>query len=125
MSIIIIQGEIMDIKQIITRIEENLPEFIQYETPDAKELWEAFLQFHPADIADFLTGLSRSDLEQLFPRLPAQLRLEVFGHMSESLKVFILSFLDEEKRSLILAHTPLDELTDLFEFLSDQDLKKY
>lgn len=122
---IIIQGEIVDIKQITTKIEENLSEFIQYETPEAKQLWEEFLQFHPADMADFLAALSHSNLEQIFPRLPAQLRLEVFGHMSESLKVFILSFLDEEKRSLILAHTPLDELTDLFEFLSDQDLKKY
>jgi magnesium transporter len=56
--------------------------------------------------------------------LPA-LRLAVFQDLSDSLKVFCLSFLDDQSRAIILNGTPLDELTDLFDRLSDNELKQY
>ena len=49
----------------------------------------------------------------------------IFSHVSEALKVYILSFLTDQERERLLAEIPLDELTDLFEELSDADLERY
>ena len=56
--------------------------------------------------------------------LPSHLQLAVFQDLSNSLKVFCLSFLDDHARAHILNGTPLDELTDLFDELSDEELKE-
>src|SRR3990172_8869952 len=41
------------------------------------------------------------------------------------MKLETLSFLNDADKAGILNHTPIDELTDLFDQISDQDLKKY
>lgn len=114
----------MDIKELFTRAYHSL-EAIKKEQPEGQHLWGHILRLHPADSADFFEGLSREDLKVLFVRLPSHLQVGVFSHISTTLKLYILSFLSDQERATLLNHIPLDELTDLFEELSDNELEQY
>jgi len=114
----------MNKKKIFKYIRNNI-ESLSSESKETTYIWEQFLKVHPADIAQFLSTLSKEEFKKIYLDLPNHLQLAVFAHISDTLKIYILSFLDDHDRALILSHTPIDELTDLFEILSDQELKKY
>jgi magnesium transporter len=111
--------------EIFDQVREHIDAVIEQEPPLGPALWEVFVQEHPADIAEFLSNLDREKIQGLFLNLSHELRLAVFQDLPDSLKVFCLSFLDDHSRTDILNNTPLDELTDLFDDLSDQELKQY
>lgn len=111
-------------KELFARAHQNI-EAIKQENPEGIILWRELIELHPADSADFFSDLSDKDLQVLFVRLPIDNQVGVFSHVSEALKVYILSFLSDHERAQLLAHIPLDELTDLFEELSDADLERY
>ncbi len=115
----------MDAKKIFDEIRENTQEVMQHESPLGKSLWKAFLDIHPADIADFFGEISRSEFRQIFLRLPKHLRLEVFRELSDVMKVYALSFMSDYDKVDAFHILPIDELTDLFDLFSDEELKVY
>lgn len=115
----------MDARVIIDKVKESIPEIVEFQTAHIKALWGDFLALHPADIAQGLSELDKEDCEKLILKLPKKLRMQVFQHVSDSLKMLMLSLLDDKERADILNTTPADELSDLFEILSDEELKHY
>ncbi len=115
----------MSAKDILSKVRENIEAVIKKSSPLGVSLWEAFLEVHPADLADFFADIDTTEFQQLFLQLNKKLRLEVFEELSDSMKVSALSFMSEHDKVEALNVLPADELTDLFDYLSDEDLKKY
>lgn len=115
----------MDSKLILEQIEQNLSDVIMQDTQEARSLWNKFLEVHPADIAQFISDLNKDDAKAIFLALPKRLKLAVFENFSNFMRVFSLSILDDRDKVIILNETPIDELTDLFDSLSNQELKEY
>jgi magnesium transporter len=112
-------------KKIFDQIVENIDAVISQDPVIGPPLWEKLVQLHPADIAEFLSNLDLEHVRKIFLNFNKELQLEVFQNLSESLKAFCLSCLNDQDREHILNGTPLDELTDLFDNISDEELKKY
>lgn len=116
----------MTSERILQDILGQFDAVLAQEPASGLALWQRLLDIHPADIALFMSNsLSPEQMQQLFIKLPQALQLTVFQDLTDSLKVFCLSFLDDQGRAHILNGTPLDELTDLFDRLSDEELKQY
>ena len=71
----------------------------------------------------FFLILNREQFRTLFLKLPEELQLEVFQEFSDVMKVHSLSFMNEQERVDALNTLPVDELTDLFDLFSDEELK--
>ncbi len=115
----------MDSERVMQEIRDNIDALISQKTSLGKSLWEAFLEIHPVDIADFLTEISKEQVKPLFKNLPNELQMEVFRELSETMKVYMLSFMIDQERADALHMLPSDELTDLFDHFSDEELKAY
>jgi magnesium transporter len=111
--------------RLLQEMRERITEIISKEPPLGSQLWLQLVDMHPADIAEFIGTIEREHVMGLYLTFPEQLRLDVFQELSDSLKVYSLSFLDDQSRTHILNGTPLDQLTDLFDSLSDEELKNY
>src|SRR5579885_2861876 len=112
-------------KQILQEIRENIDAVIDQESTFGQSLWKAFLEIHPADIAQFLTNLDKETLQRLFLKLPKELKLAVFEDLSDVIKVYVLSVMSEHELVEALNTLNADKLTDLFDLLSDEELKRY
>lgn len=115
----------MDTKLLLEQIERNVPEVIMQETPETQLLWSNFLEIHPADSAQFIADLDKDDAQKIFIALPKKNKLAVFENFSNTMKAFVLSSIDDRDKVMILNNTPIDELTDLFDSFSNQELKEY
>ncbi len=115
----------MDTNKTLEQIADNIETVIKQDSPLGKLLWQEFMKLHPADSAQFLGSIDKDEAQQLFVMLSPGLQVDVFSYLSYSMKVFSLSFLDDRARSELLSSLPLDELTDFFDELSDEELKKY
>lgn len=115
----------MDEKNFLFDIQEHLHEVIRHESSLGIYLWHELLKIHPADVARFLTDLDREDAQQLFAQLPHTFRLAVFEELTTKMQVHMLATLDEQAKIDALNRLPAEALTDLFDILSDEDLKKY
>jgi magnesium transporter len=116
---------LMESKHLHDLIIAHIDEVISGDTPQGKNLWQLFLEMHPADSAKILTYLSGQRLQGLFLKLSAPKQLELFEELPDHFKEKILEFLDDVQKAFILRQTPIDDLTDLFDQLSDKELKKY
>jgi|SaaInlLV_10m_DNA_2_1039722.scaffolds.fasta_scaffold00006_23 magnesium transporter len=112
-------------KTIISNIEKNIKSVIYKDTKKSNELLKQLFFIHHADIADLITRLNEQYQIALFKKLPRTLASNVFQYLPEAIKVTLVSQSDEEDITNILRKIPADELIDLFENLSDEDLKKY
>ncbi len=115
----------MDSKKILEAIRDNIDVVIRQQGPIGKSLWQAFLEIHPADIANFLAEIGRNNAQALFVALPQKARLEIFDELSNRMRVFVLSFMGDQDQIDALQSLSADELTDLFDLFSDEELKKY
>ena len=115
----------MTVENILQNIRENIDAVVNQDTPLGRSLWESFLTVHHVDIAHFLSNISREDAQRIFLLLPRQLREQVFQDCSEQMQIFCLSFLDDQARIEVMHALNADELTNLFDYLSDEELKKY
>ena len=106
-------------------ILENLDAVITQSSPVGITLWNALLEQHPADIAELLTNISRDAFRQLFEKFPKPIELAVFRELSDSMKVYSLSFMPDSDRVDALGALHADEMTDIFALLSDEELKSY
>ena len=112
-------------KKMLKKIVEHAPSIVNKEMLHNKSLWEAFLDMHPVDIADFLGEIDKQDAYELFTGLPHDLQINVFKELSASLKTFVLELLEPNRQAAAFDSLSPDELTDLFDSLSDEELKKY
>lgn len=112
-------------KKILKKILEHSTAPVAQDKTLQKSVWQAFLDMHPVDIADFLTEVDKRTVQKLFEQLPQELQIEVFKEFSNSMKAFILHQMTEVEQVKAFKTLSADELTDLFDFLSDEDLKKY
>ncbi len=115
----------MEERNILIEIKENIQDVIEKKTSLGKSLWQELLTLHPADIADFLQDLERNNAQLLFSKLSKDIQFEVFEYVTDSFKVFCLSFLSESRAIEFLNSLSIDELTDLFDYFSDEQLKHY
>jgi len=115
----------MDDQHILREVQDHLDAVITQDSEFGKGLWQSFIQLHPADIADFFADIDKHEFQALFLKLPKQLRFEVFQELSDVMKVHSLSFMNEHERVEALNILPVDQLTDLFDIFSDQELKIY
>lgn len=114
----------MSQKKIFSDIIENFNTIIEQD-PILEELWQEFLKIHPADIAQFLTQINKEKAFKIFSIIPNKIKFEIFSYFSEVSKVSFLSSVPDSSKRSILSSLALDELTDLFDYFSDQELKDY
>lgn len=119
------QGYAMNVEKILQEVKENLNAVIQRDTPLGISLWNTLLELHPADLADFFADIARDQAHYLFADLPKEIKLEVFQEASDNLKTYFLSIMSDHEQADALHTLSVDELTDLFDYFSDEELKIY
>lgn len=111
--------------RLFDEISANIDTVITRDTPLGVTLWNQLLAAHPADTAQFLSQLPRDQFHKLFVSFPSAHQQAVFGYLSDTLMAYTLSFFDDQQRLSILESVSIDDLTDIFDQLSDEELKKY
>ena len=111
--------------RLFEEISANIDTVIKRDTPLGETLWNQLLAAHPADTAQFLSQLSREQFHKLFVSFPPGHQQAVFGYLSDSLMAYTLSFFDDQQRLAILESVSIDDLTDIFDQLSDEEVKRY
>ncbi len=114
----------MEDKNIIQEVRDNIQAVLQEDHTLGTALWSEFIKLHPADIARFFSDIDRNTFRQLYPRLPKEVKIEVFQEFSDVMKVDSLSYMSEHEQAEALNGLHADELTDLFDLFSDQELKE-
>ena len=109
----------------IETVRQHLSELLAQDSVLGASLWHELLKLHPADITQLFTMLETDEFKPLFLALPDAVRKGVFAEFSDTQKIFCLSFLDDHARTALLGSMPIDELTDFFDSLSDDELKRY
>ena len=112
-------------EKLFDEIKNNIKDVIQRQSVLGKLLWEELLKAHPADLAKFLGSLPEDDFKKLYIDFPSNLSCAVFREFSEPLQALALTTLNDSGRVDALGCLTTDELTDLFERLSDEELKQY
>ncbi len=115
----------MDTEKTLAQVADNIATVAKQDSPLGVLLWQEFIKLHPADIAQFFSDLDKESVKILFKKFPHALKAHVFLYLSYSMKVYCLSFLEGHDRAHLLSALPLDELTDFFDELSDDELKNY
>ena len=110
--------------KLFQEVFENIEEVVKQSSPLGNTLWLLVLQEHPADMADFLEEIGPKYAQQLFMKLPKQVKIEAFQELSDSTKVLLLALMSDHDRADALHVLSPDELADLFDFFSDEELKK-
>ena len=115
----------MDTEKILSQLASNVQTVLNQDSPLGVLLWQEFLNIHPADSAQFLSDRPLDEAQQLFTKMPHQHQVEVFSYFSPPVMLQWLSMLSGQQRRALLNSLPLDELTDFFDELSDEELKEY
>src|ERR1700761_3227251 len=85
----------MDIKNLLLEIQNNIEDVITQKGPQGSFLWHELLKIHPVDIALLFKNLNKEQVKDLYKALPKYIQLDLFHELSDKLKVYILSFLDD------------------------------
>jgi len=113
-------------QEIFEAVARHMDEIAQgVITQPVQELLSRLAKIHPADIAEWLEGLSHEDACKIFVALPQELQVRIFHECGHMLQVSMLETLSESERSDFLQHLSIDDLTDFFDDLSDEELKRY
>jgi magnesium transporter len=115
----------LGIKKILLQIENNIDAVIADDTALGVDLWQLLVQQHPADVATLVERLSEEQQLGILKKLPKELAINTFKYLESLLQAVLLIELDTDQATSILNKMPADELTDLFDHLSDEDLEKY
>jgi magnesium transporter len=100
-------------------------ELIANNTRHSQKLWSSFVELHPADGAELLAEFSWAQLRQFFDALKPSHQAALFPYFSRKLQRYSLSFLPEVDARNILRNMNLDDIVDLFDYLSGAELRKY
>jgi len=109
--------------KILESIALHIQEVIAQKTPRSHDLIVQLNFAHYADIAQLINGLDFPYSTQLFLFLNPTLQVHVFYELQPSLMRAILSNLSALDKSTLLKNSHADEITDLFDILSDEELQ--
>lgn len=112
-------------QSLLEKIESNFEAVLDRQSSEGQKLLNELLALHHADIALFLSNLDHERFALLFKRFDVVQQLEIFQHLSPSLKAQALARVDDEQKIVFLEHMSMDEMSDLEDFVSDDELKKY
>lgn len=115
----------LHIETLISQIEDNIETVLTEDSALGHDLWHNLLSCHPADIATIIEAIDEDYHLTLFKKLPKELSAKVFERMSPPTQGYMLTQVDTEHASVVLKNMQADKLTHLFDYLSDDELKKY
>jgi len=115
----------LKVKKILFQIENNIDATLYEDTALGSDLWKILLQQHSADIAMLICKFDSEKQEALFKKLPKDIAIKVFRKISAIIQATLLVTTDQDFAAALLKNMPADELTDLFDHLSDENLEKY
>lgn len=100
-----------------------IQEVLEQETVRSHSLIDQLNLAHYADIAQLINGLDDPFSVQLFLLLKSKIQVNVFYELQPSLMRKILSKLSSVDKENLLKNSHADEITDLFDLLSDEELQ--
>ncbi|HJM68410.1 MAG TPA: magnesium transporter [Candidatus Babeliales bacterium] len=112
----------MNPEMIFEQIDKHFASVVQQDSELGKELWRALASLHPADIAAFLSDISKERFTLLYATFPQRLQIDTFHYLSDSYKAYTLSEVDDKLKAKILESMSLDEFTDLIDLVDKDDL---
>ncbi len=115
----------MHTEKLFAEVRDNIDVVVAKESGLGESLWKELLNLHPVDIADFLGTISKEHATQLFENLPKNIKISVFEELSDLMHKVVLDAMSTQEKVDAFRSLPADELADLFDHLSDEDLKKY
>lgn len=115
----------MNTEKILTEIRANIDVVATQEPGLGQSLWQAFVGLHPADIAEFLGTVPEEQATLLFERLPKPVKMSTFEALEDFIQARALESMNDHEKVEAFRSLPADKLADLFDQLSDEDLKKY
>ena len=111
-------------QNIFKEIKNNISEVINQSSELGKTLWKKLIEFHPADIAQFLSDIDKEEFQEIYKKLPKSLKLEVFDYLSDTMKANVFQLINKQDKLAIIEKSSLDDMVDFFQFLSDEELKE-
>jgi len=108
--------------KILDTIELHIQEVVLNESSRSKSLIDELNRAHYADIAQLINSLNQPYNIQLFLLLKPTLQVHVFYELQTSLMKTILLTLNTADKAHLLKNSHADEITDLFDVLSDEEL---
>ena len=109
---------------VLQRVSQNIDEVIARKTDLGIALWELLVQEHPADIAQFIISIPQPQATAIFLPLDKDLKLEIFGYLPEFARAELITDMPVQDKQFILTHTHADDISDMFAYLSDEELKE-
>lgn len=109
--------------KILESIAFHIQEVLAQRTIRSQNLIEQLNLAHYADIAQLINSLDFPYSAQLFIFLTPKLQVHVFYELQPALMRAILSTLSSIDKSTLLKNSHADEITDLFDILSDEELQ--
>lgn len=107
----------------LQEIALQIPGILQSSSIERHTVWKKLLEAHPSDIAQIANGLEFPWNIQMMLQLPDTLLLDVFYKLQIQLQASTLQGLNEKEKEFLLRSSHIDELSDLFDHLSDRELK--
>ncbi|MBX9831401.1 magnesium transporter [Candidatus Babeliales bacterium] len=115
----------LEVRKILFQIENNIDVVLSEETPLGSDLYRILTEQHPADIAMLIARIGSDYQVPMLTKLPQTLALNVFRKLPENVQAGLLVQFDTDYATTMLNGMHVDELTDIFDNLSDEDLEKY
>ena len=111
--------------KLFNQIQDNIDFIISDQPPIGTVLFNELIELHPADIAQLFSYLDDEHMLALLSKLDKELQARVFEELTNTQKMTCLRAAKKEERSHLLGSLPLNELTDLLDELSDEELNTY
>ncbi|MBT4855636.1 magnesium transporter [bacterium] len=115
----------MNPEKIFEQIERHFDSVVLQDSELGKELWRALTSLHPADIAAYMSNVSKDQFVRLYATFPQPLQIEIFHYLSDSYKAYTLSVVEDKLKAKILESMSLDEFTDLVGLVDKEELAHY
>ena len=118
-------GTIMrNIRRLLNQIARNIATILT-ESERGQELYKLLLTQHPADIAAVLERIEEKERIVLFKKLPLDMGVMVFEELPSMFQASILINVTIDAATSLLRQIRIDKVIDLFDHLTDPQLKKY
>lgn len=109
--------------KVLESIALQIQEVVEQRTVHSKNLIEQLNTAHYADIAQLINNLDAPYNVQLFLLLKPFLQVHVFYELHPWLMRNIISTLSSTEKAHLLKNSHADDITDLFDLLSDEELQ--
>lgn len=114
----------MNQDEIFDELNEDISEITQ-QTAKGKKLLKDLAALHHADIAQFLTHCSKDVFKEIFPLFNKKLQSNIIEHLPNSRQALAMSIVDDKQRLVFLENMSMDDLYDLTDFATGEELKHY